>query len=119
MGSGLTAVINLDGLRMYVSSTAVAGVVDSDTRLQFIQKGRRVVARYAGGSVKRGCLVGRLWGSELVFRYAQSEATGEVHGGRSVCRVERLSSGRIRIIERFTWTSRPGSGTNVFDEIME
>ena len=111
--------INLDGLWMYVSSTAAAGVVDSDTRLQFIQKGQCVAARYTGGSVKRGWLVGRLSGSELVFRYAQAEAAGEVHSGHSVCRVERLSTGRIRITERFTWTSRPGSGTNVFDEIME
>ena len=111
--------INLDGLRMYVSSTAADGVVNSDTRLHFIQKGQRVAARYTGGSVKRGWLVGRLSGSELVFRYAQSEAAGDVHGGHSVCVVERLSAGRVRIIERFTWTSRTGSGTNVFDEIGE
>ena len=111
--------ISLDGLRMYVSSTAADGVVDSATRLHFTQQGERVVARYAGGSVMRGWLVGRLSGSELLFRYAQSEATGHVHGGRSVCQVERLSTGRIRIIERFTWTSRPGGGTNVFDEVVE
>ena len=109
--------INLNGLHMYVSSTAADGVVDAATQLHFIQKGQRVAARYAGGSVKRGWLIGRLSGRELVFRYAQSEAAGKVHGGHSVCTVEPLSTGRIRIIERFTWTSRPGSGTNVFDEI--
>jgi hypothetical protein len=108
---------NLDGLRMYVSSTAAEGVVGSDTRLHFIQKGQRVAARYTGGSVKRGWLVGRLSGSELVFRYAQSEVSGEVHHGHSVCAVERLGTRRVRIVEHFTWTSRPGSGTNVFDEI--
>ena len=111
--------ISLDGLRMYVSSTAADGVVDSATRLHFIQKGERVLARYRGGSVIRGWLVGRLSGSDLSFRYAQAEATGHVHGGRSVCRAERLGTGRIRIIERFTWTSRPGGGTNVFDELVE
>jgi len=104
---------------MYVSSTAATGVVGSDTRLHFVQKGPRVAARYAGGGVERGWLIGRLAGSELVCRYAQREASGEVHGGRSVCTVERLGSGRVRIIERFTWTSRPGSGTNVFDEIAQ
>lgn len=51
--------ISLDGLSMYVSSTAAQGVVDSDTRLHFIQRGHRVAARYSGGSVKRGWLVGR------------------------------------------------------------
>ena len=78
-----------------------------------------MAARYAGGRVKRGWLSGRLSGANLVFRYAQVEASGAVHGGDSKCVVERLSSGRIRIIERFTWTSRPGSGTNVFDEMLD
>jgi len=109
-------VINLHGLRMYVSSTGADGVVDSDTRLEFIQKGTRVAARYAGGRVKRGWLSGRLSGADLVFRYVQVESSGAVHGGRSECVVERLSSGSIRIVERFTWATRPGSGTNVFDE---
>ena len=104
---------------MYVSSTAVDGVVNADTRLHFIQKGQRVAARYTGGRVKRGWLVGHLSGSELSFRYAQSEAAGGVHGGYSVCRVERLDTGRLRITERFTWTTRAGSGTNVFDELEE
>jgi hypothetical protein len=104
---------------MYVSSTAAAGVVGADTRLQFIQKGSRVAARYAGGGVKRGWLSGWLSGTLLSFRYVQVEASGAVHGGDSECVVERLSSGNIRIVERFTWTSRPGSGTNVFDELAD
>lgn len=111
--------INLHGLRMYVSATAADGVVDADTRLQFIQKGARVAARYTGGRVKRGWLSGRLSGADLVFRYAQVETSGAVHGGHSACVAERLSCGRIRIIERFTWTTRSGFGTNVFDEILD
>jgi hypothetical protein len=111
--------INLDGLRMYVSSTARDGVVNAATRLHFIQKGQRVVARYAGGNVKRGWLAGRLTGADLLFRYAQVEAAGAVHAGHSACTVERLATGRVRIRERFTWASRQGSGENVFDEIAE
>jgi len=111
--------INLDGRHMYVSSTAGNGVVGSDTRLEFIQRGSRVAARYAGGGVERGWLVGTLSGEALNFRYAQREAPGHIHGGHSACAVVRLDEGRIRIIERFTWTTRPGSGTNVFDEIRQ
>ena len=108
--------INLDGLEMHVASTAVSGVVSSDTRLCFVQRGHRVAARYSGGGVARGWLVGRFRGSELVFRYAQREESSEIHCGRSVCDVERLSDGRTRIIEHFTWSTRAGSGTNVFEE---
>jgi hypothetical protein len=111
--------MTLDGLVMYVSSTAEQGVVGSDTRLHFRQTGSRVRGRYAGGSVVRGCLAGRFTGSELVFRYAQVETSGEIHGGRSRCEVERRPDGRIRILEHFTWRTRSGSGTNVFDELGE
>jgi hypothetical protein len=109
--------MNLDQVVMYVSSTADQGVVSQGTRLRFLQKGSRVMARYDGGAVSRGCLVGTLSGSQLVFRYAQVEASGEIHGGRSVCEVDRGPDGRIRIVEHFAWRSRPGSGTNVFEEI--
>lgn len=108
--------MNLDGVRMYVSATGEQGVVSAETTLHFMQKGSAVFARYSGGRVERGCLVGTLAGSELTFRYAQREASGEIHSGRSVCDVIRRSDGRIQIVEHFAWTSRAGSGTNVFEE---
>jgi hypothetical protein len=109
--------VNLDQIVMYVSSTAENGVVDTSTRLRFIQKGSRAMARYSGGAISQGCLVGTLSKSQLVFRYTQVETSGEIHGGTSVCDIERRSNHRIRIVEHFTWRTRPGSGTNVFEEV--
>ena len=109
--------MNLDRVVMHVSSTADQGVVGPGTRLRFMQKGSRVMGRYNGGAVSRGCLVGTLSGSQLVFRYVQVEASGEIHGGHSVCEVERRTDRRIRIVEHFAWRTRPGSGINVFEEI--
>jgi hypothetical protein len=109
--------IDLDGVTMAVSATAENGVVGSGTRLDLQQKGERVFARYAGGSIARGCLVGRMAGSTLTFRCAQREGSGELHAGRSVCDVLRLEDGRLRIVEHFTWSTRNGSGVNVFDQI--
>jgi hypothetical protein len=109
--------MNLDGVRMFVSSTDEDGVVGSETELRFVQKGSRVIAHYSGGNVARGCLVGWLSASGLTFRYAQREASGEIHAGRSVCEVVRLDNGRIRIREHFRWSTRSGSGINVFDEL--
>ena len=102
---------------MYVSSTDDRGVVDAETRLYFTQKGSRVLARYAGGLVKRGCLVGTISESELVFRYTQLEDSSEIHGGRSTCEVQWSEEAGLRVSEHFTWSTRNGSGTNVFAEV--
>lgn len=108
---------NLHGLRMHVSATASSGVVGSGTILAFDQRGDRVFARYAGRAIDRGWLVGRLAGNELRFRYAQREAGGAIHGGASRCELQRLASGRLRIVEHFAWSTRTGTGVNVFDEL--
>ena len=108
---------NLDGRTMFVSTTAAEGVVSGETHLHFTQRGQRVAARYAGGRVPRGWLVGRWDGDILRFRYAQREDSSDIHGGRSVCAVEEGEDGRLRLIEHFTWSTRSGSGTNVFDEL--
>ena len=109
--------MNLNGLTMQVSSTAANGVVGSGTLLHFTQKGSRVLARYSGGSVKRGYLVGEIADERLHFRYTQLEGSGEFHGGSSVCDLLTLPDGRTRIVEHFTWRTRIGSGDNVFDEV--
>jgi hypothetical protein len=31
----------------------------------------------------------------------------------------RTPEGRLRLLERFVWTTRPGRGTNVFDEVPD
>jgi hypothetical protein len=107
--------IDLDGLAMFVSSTDAIGVVDRDTCLHFRQRAGRVWARYAGGAVARGWLVGRWHGAVLRFRYAQVES-GRLHAGRSVCDAVRLPDGRLRLVEHFTWRTRTGSGTNHFEQ---
>ena len=111
--------MNLDGLKMYVSSTADIGVVGAGTLLHFTQKGDRVMARYSGGSIRRGCLVGEISGEALNFRYTQLEESGEIHGGSSVCDLVALPDGRTRIVEHFTWRTREGSGDNVFDQLED
>ncbi len=108
---------NLDGVTMFVSATDDRGVVGSETRVAFRQRGARVLGRYGGGRVRRGVLVGAVAGPVLTFRYLQVEDSGEIHGGRSTCDVVCTPEGRLRVVEHFRWTTRDGSGTNVFDEM--
>jgi hypothetical protein len=107
--------MNLHGKTFRVASTAVHGVVSSDTRLTCSQIGTRVFGRYAGGTIARGCLVGTCIGDSLTFRFVQREASGEIHAGHSTCEVQ-VQNGRLTIAEHFAWDTREGFGTNVFTE---
>jgi hypothetical protein len=110
--------MTLNDTSFHVSSTAQGGVVGAGTRLDLVQRGSRVLGRYQGGAIRHGCLVGTVAGETLRFTYAQTESDGHVHGGRSECELSVLPDGRIRIQEHFTWTTRAGRGTNVFDQII-
>jgi len=109
----------LDGLRMNVTATDAAGVVGAETTLEFRQRGSIVSARYSGGDVEQGFLVGTLHGDKLEFRFVQVDRAGRIDGGHSTCDVTKLDSGKVRIHEHFQWDTRPESGTNVFDELPD
>lgn len=102
---------------MFASTTADNGVVSGETRLHLTQRGTRVAAQYAGGRVARGWLVGQWAADTLHFRYAQREDGDTIHAGYSSCTVHELPDGRLRLVEHFAWSTRRGSGVNVFDEL--
>ena len=108
----------LGGVRMAVASTAETGAVSAATVLVFEQIGDIVSGRYRGGSIVDGYLIGSLTGNILHFRYVQADASGQVDAGVSQGELVSLADGRIRMIERFVWTTRQGTGTNVFEEIQ-
>ncbi len=108
---------SLDGLRMHVSSTDEAGVVNAETILEFTQQDSVVSARYAGGDVRLGFLVGNRLGDALEFGFVQVDREGRVDGGCSQCEILYTPTGNVRIIEHFEWNTRPESGTNIFDEL--
>jgi hypothetical protein len=109
--------ISLDGVRMHVISTAEGGEVNSETLFEFSQNGSLVSAKYSGGSVKLGYLVGWMASGQLRFRYAQVGSDGQIDGGLSTCDIKQTSEGRLQLIEHFEWVSREGSGINIFEEV--
>jgi len=109
--------ISLNGVKMHVTTTAAEGVVNADTIFTFSQDGPVVTARYAGGKVLAGSLVGVMSAGRLEFQYAQMDLDHRLDGGRSTCEVSRGADGRLRLLEHFEWASREGSGTNVFEEL--
>lgn len=109
---------SLHGVRMTGASTDGCGVVSAHTVFTFEQEGDVVSARYRGGDIVDGYLIGQLFGAALHFRYVQADRNGSLDAGASYGALERISDGRLRLVERFQWTTREGGGTNVFEEII-
>jgi hypothetical protein len=109
--------LRLGGRRMCAISTGAEGVVSSDTILNFEQIGNVVSARYRGGTIVDGYLIGLQDTSNVRFRYVQVDVDGHLDSGVSTGTIERLNDGRLRLIEHFQWITRPGAGTNIFEEI--
>ncbi|NJL71836.1 MAG: hypothetical protein HC888_09575 [Candidatus Competibacteraceae bacterium] len=109
--------ISMSGRKMHVVSTDPSGEVGSDTIFHFDQDGSIVTARYAGGKIRIGYLVGKIDGAVLEFRYAQVNVENNIDGGHSTCEIGKLENGELQLIERFKWSSREGTGTNVYEEI--
>ena len=113
----LEKTFSLNGIRMRAVATAEKGVVSAETVVEFAQEGPVVWARYAGGKIRLGYLVGLISDVSLRFRFVQLDDAGRIDGGHSDCEIVRPGGGRLRLIEHFNWDSREGSGTNVFEEL--
>ncbi len=99
---------------MHATQTAPNGAIGPDTVFEFTQRGEIVEARYAGGKIKVGFLVGVLADARLEFRYAQVHEDSSIHGGHSLCEVA-CHNGALRIVERFQWANGD-AGLNVIEE---
>lgn len=111
--------VNLEGRLFRDVSPEHAGDVGDSTVFEYHEDDDATVwARYFGGNVRLGFLVGTRSGKSLDFRYVHVTTEGETAGGHCVSRVELLDDGRLRLHEQWSWDSKPGSGTSVVEEIL-
>jgi hypothetical protein len=110
---------SLAGVTMRTAQSAQSGVVDASTTLRFEQAGEFFSARYGGGAIIDGYLIGKLEPEgRLVFRYVQVDRSGNIDAGVSNGFLLRLADGRLSLTEDFQWITRPGGGRNVFEQII-
>jgi len=107
------------GLELQVVSTGAAGDVGAGTKLFFEQDGRLASARYTGGKVALGLLVGLVAGETLDAHYVQVDTDGRVDAGHSTWEIGTGPDGQAVASERFAWDTRPGSGTNEYEQVVE
>lgn len=99
--------------------TAANGEVSSETLFHYRQRGDAVWATYEGGGVRLGTLVATVDGDgRLDMRYAHVNAAGDLMTGECHSTPEVLADGRLRLHERWRWTSGDRSaGTSVVEEV--
>ena len=93
------------------------GEGNAETVFVYHEREGLVWARYEGGAVRLGFLVGTRDGDRLDFRYSQLSTTGETSNGHCSTRISTLADGRIRLDEDWSWESKPGTGQSTAEEI--
>lgn len=96
---------------------ASEGEASSATVFEYHELGDLVWARYEGGAVRLGFLVGLRDGDGLEFRYSQLNERGETASGRCSTTISALPDGRLRLEETWAWETKPGAGTSAVEEI--
>jgi len=110
---------SIDGCVFKSISNDTDGDVGGETYFWFEQTDDLIHARYHGGSVRLGHLVGHHLGETLDFRYAHVTITGDTATGHSVDRIECLDDGRLRLHEEWEWDSKSGTGSSILEEVSE
>ena len=108
---------SLDGVEMRAVDQLSEGLITAATLFTFAESNAVVSARYAGGRIVLGYLIGKRTSDGIEFSYVQSDVTGRIDTGRSTCDLEVLPDRRLRLVEHFKWASREGEGVNVLEEL--
>lgn len=113
--------IDYNGRRFGSVKNSAGGDVGRDTVFDYRQSGDIVWAEYSGGEIVRGQLIAKADAAGVLdMRYQHVNGRGELMTG--VCRStpELLPDGRIRLNERWQWTSGDRSaGESVIEEIND
>jgi len=112
--------INYDSKIFASVQNSETGEVSSETRFYYRQKGSLVWAEYSGGAVVFGTLIAKVMANDrLEMRYQHLNASGELMTGECVSTPEILADGRIRLYEKWRWTSGDLSeGESIIEEIL-
>ena len=112
--------IDYDGRRFRGVANTAGGEVSAGTVFDYRQRGDIVWATYEGGGVRLGTLVATVGADgDLDMRYAHVNGEGALMTGVCRSRPECLPDGRLRLHERWRWTSGDGSaGTSTVEEVI-
>jgi hypothetical protein len=97
------------------------GEVGEQTLFYYQQQNNVVWAEYSGGTIVKGFLLAKVIENDaLDMRYEHINFAGEIRTGLCLSRPEILPDGRIRLHEKWQWTSGDlSSGESIIEEIIQ
>jgi len=110
--------INYDNKIFASVENSATGEVSAETVFHYHQKDNLVWAEYWGGAIVFGNLIAKITDNEtLEMRYQHLNQKGELMTGKCFSTPETLSDGRIRLREKWQWTSEAfSSGESIIQE---
>lgn len=111
--------IDYNDRRFASIKNSASGEVGADTVFYYHQEGDVIWAEYSGGEIVRGSLIAKCDEvGNLDMRYQHLNRQGELMTGKCLSTPEILPDGRIRLHEKWQWTSGDRSeGESVIEEI--
>ncbi len=113
--------INYDNRSFRSIGNSENGEAGHETLFHYHQEGSVVWGEYAGGQVLRGQLIAhRSIDGSLDMRYQHVNRDGKLMTGMCRSSPEILPDGRLRLIEKWQWTSGDRTkGESVLEEVTE
>lgn len=111
--------ISFNGRVFRSVENSTTGEVGKDTLFHYHQQDDIVWAEYSGGEVVRGSLIGKIRADgSLNIRYQHVNRKGKLMTGTCVSTPILLPDGRLRLNEKWQWTSGDhSSGESAVEEI--
>lgn len=111
--------INYHNRKFSPTANTENGETSAETVFHYQQTENIVTATYKGGAIKEGHLIALVDDKGcLAMRYHQVTTTGELQTGKCFSTPEILPNGKIRLHEKWQWTSGDCSaGESVIEEL--
>ncbi|HEX8248290.1 MAG TPA: hypothetical protein VF599_08975 [Pyrinomonadaceae bacterium] len=112
--------INYDKRTFKSVANSETGEVSRETTFHYHQQGELVWAEYAGGEIVFGTLIAKVLADDaLEMRYQHLNKNGELMTGKCRSTPEILPDGRLRLYEKWHWTSGDFSaGESIVEETV-
>lgn len=112
--------INYDQRVFKSISNSETGEVSGETTFYYRQKDNFVWAEYSGGAIIFGTLIAKIVeNGVLEMRYQHLNRNNELMTGKCISTPEILPDGKIRLYEKWQWTSGDlSAGESIVEEII-